>query len=107
MSSMGTGPAAAAAQAALNAQQVGRAKAKARFDRSAVAADHEDRFVKQLEATAEADDLGGELPDRQAPAYEALYDGVIVNPHGCADCGGDHDEGAGCEPPFHHIDVQG
>ena len=106
MSSFGTGPAAAAAQAAHNAQQLGRAKAKARFDRSAAAADHNDRFVKQLEAAAGADDPTADLPDHQAPAYEALYDGAIVEPGDCSDCGDDANH-HGCDPPYHHIDVEG
>ena len=106
MSSFGTGPAAAAAQAAHNAQQLGRAKAKARFDRSAAAADHHDRFVKQLEAAAATDDPTADLPDNQAPAYEALYDGAIADPDAPSDCG-DDPQHHGCDPPYHHIDIEG
>ena len=107
MSSFGTGPAAAAAQAAHNAQQLGRAKAKARFDRSAAAADHNDRFVKQLEAAAATDDPTADLPDNQAPAYEALYDGVpSPTPTTASDCS-DDPQHHGCDPPYHHIDVEG
>ena len=82
MSIMGTGVAASVAQTGLNAQQQARKTDKARGDQQKVARDTAAAFVERLNAPADTDDAGGDLPDRGALGYENLYgpDGQLHGP---------------------------
>ena len=82
MSIIGTGAAAAVAQTALNAQQQARKADKTSTEQRQAAVDTATLFTERLNGPADADDTGGDLPDRGALGYENLYgpDGQLHGP---------------------------
>ncbi len=112
MSTISTSVAAGVAQSAHNAQQVSRQRDKARNDRAADQAEFSKLMTERLHAPEDAEDPDAELPDRQAPGYEQLYDLPHDLPPGAVPPNGpDAVDSADATPPtpvadFHHIDVQ-
>lgn len=121
MSVIGTNAAASVAQTAHAAQQVAREKDKKHADRA-----HDDvrlsqKFAEKLHDAEDAADPDGQLPDRQAPGYEELYQQRLANPHqnaAAADSAAKHPGAAGVDagfptgvdafgmPTFQHIDLK-